>query len=166
MVAPLEIVEIVAPVAATYYYPVRCTSVFRAEVFRDDAFWKSIPVADDGSQSGYDLHANTIWFPKGLIDSMDVALEDIRLWGYAPRLIPTSDSDVLELDALTMFAVRAYAKWQGNLMLASDRSLFDQWQVQTKNTDVSINQIVQMSTSAERAWERARNRVRIIRRAR
>lgn len=165
LVYPLQIVEIVAPLAGIYYYAVRSEHTFRVEVYRDDEFYREVDQADGPSQSGYDLHASTIFIPKTVIDNLDPDTDDIRIWGYTNRKRPTADGEVLELDDRAEFAVRAYAQWKAYQLLANDRTLFKQWQAQTKNTDISVNQVLTTAQTYSREWDRKRNHLRTVRRS-
>ena len=165
LVYPLQLVEIITPVAGNYYYPIRCEQVFRAEVYENDSYFKTLPMNDGVSQSGIDFHAGVAWVPKAMLDVLDPERDDIRLWGYAMRKRPTTDNEVLELDDRAEFAVRAYAKHAAYQALINDRSLFAQWQVASKNTDITVNQLLQMAANYGREWERKRSNIRIVRRA-
>lgn len=164
LVYPLPMVEIVSPVAGVYYYPIRCETVFRAEVYRDDTYYADLPQADGPSQSGWDMHAGNLFFPVATIDALVPETDTIRVWGYGPRARPDDDTDVLELDTRAEFAVRAHARATAYRLLLSDRTLFKQWQIVSKNTDVSVNQLLTMVNEASSEWSSIRNRIRSLRR--
>lgn len=164
LVYPLQMVEVVTPTASIYHYAVRCETAFRVEVYRDDAYYVDLDQADGSSQSGWDLHAGTLFLPKGIVDSLDPNTDAIRVWGYGPRARPDADDDVLELDTRAEMGVRAYARLMAYQSLISDRALYGQWQVVSKNTDVSINQLITQASQFSRDWDRIRNHMRTVRR--
>lgn len=164
LVYPLQMVEVIAPTASVYHYAVRCETAFRVEVYRDDAYYADIAQADGPSQSGWDLHAGTLFLPRGVLDSLVPDTDAIRVWGYGPRARPDADDDVLELDTRAEMGVRAYARVMATQALINDRALFAQWQAVSKNTDISINQLITQASQFSREWDRIRNHMRTVRR--
>lgn len=165
-VCPRETIEDVNPVVGTYIYPVATKTAFRAEVWRDGAFYTLIAHNDemDSSQGGWSLHGGNLIVPNGVIDSgRDFTLDVFKLFGYSGRAQLVNDNDVAELDADTEWGVRAYARFMAFQSMNALRPLFSQWQAQSQNTDVSLNQLEQMVTIYSREWDKTRNHLRTLR---
>ena len=90
---------------------------------------------------------------------------EILVYGYALRDLLTIDAQVAPFEsAIDEQAVRQYARWRGLDALLGDRRLFQQWQTQPNNSDVSPTQLTNMETIAESEWSRTRRRIYAIRR--
>jgi hypothetical protein len=88
----------------------------------------------------------------------------ISAWGYALRDPLTTDAQVAEFDLEDEHFVRVYARMRGFERLSQDRSLFQQWQTQTNNSDVSATQLTNMAQGSESEISRLRRRMYVIRR--
>lgn len=89
---------------------------------------------------------------------------ELRVYGYRGRDPLTVGANVAEFDFEDEFLVRRYARMAGYRTLASDRALFQQWQQQANNSDVSQTQMVGTLANAEQEWGRLRKRVTKLRR--
>jgi hypothetical protein len=104
---------------------------------------------------------------KFYLSSVDPALYTIRVRGYGPRPLPSSNGGqdpAVDVSPDEEYSVREFARAQGYDLLAHDRSLFGQWQGQTNNTDVSPTQMLQLASSAKAEWSRRRGLIRVVRR--
>jgi len=110
----------------------------------------------------------TIELPRSWIDqvtAMDPSDQPIiRVYGYAYRTIPYTDTFETGLGGEEEYALREFAKAQGFDLLSHDRSLFAQWQGQTNNTDVSPVMMMNMAATAAANWQRRRGAIRTLRR--
>lgn len=89
----------------------------------------------------------------------------LRWYGYRSREVFDGTPDEVA-DFKTPedeMCVRRYARWAGFRALDSDRSLYQQWQTQANNTDVSATQLTQMVSVAESEWDQLRRKVMLFR---
>lgn len=143
------------------------SSLFRVEVLHEGQVLTGVPQNTDENtgEGGWDLHAGNLYLP-GFISRGIVATDhSIRAWGYWPRELFSSDSDVLDGDAETEYAVRTVATLNGYQRLQNDRLLFQQWLTNTGNTDVSPNQLAQTVDLYQGQWREMRNRLRTLQRS-
>lgn len=92
----------------------------------------------------------------------------LRVYGYAMRPLPYAEGDppvypTVALNIEEEYAVREFAKAEGFGLLTHDRSLFQQWQGQTNNTDVSPVMMMNMEAMARRSWDKKRGLIRTVR---
>lgn len=151
--------------AEVHVYDTTLEHIWRAEIWRDgDFFFRITPNEAETSRGGWELYAQQFHMPK-FANTLNVDTDVIRLWGYRGRAALTGDSDVLEGDLDAEMGIRLYAQVAGYQRLVSDRSLFQQWQTQSNNTDVSPTQLTNMLSLKQGEWEALRHRIRRIRRA-
>jgi len=145
-------------------YATLLTSVWRVEVWRNGEFnMRLTPNDADSSRGGWEIWNGNLSFPS-LKNYLNADTDIIRLWGYRERDTLTAEDDVLESDIDAELGVRTYAAQQGYSRLISDRSLFQQWQTQSNNSDVSPTQLNGMYAMRVGEWDTLRNRIRRIRR--
>jgi hypothetical protein len=161
---PVETIDSIDVAASTYAYATTLQQAFRCEVWRSGAFSALIPQAEEDSQSGWDLFAGQLLLPKGIIDGLVPATDDLHLWGYDQRIQLVNDNDVSDLDSTAEWGVRHYARAQAFTLMNNDRALFKQWQGQSNNTDVTLSQLSQMVSLYTSEWDRQRNYLRRLRR--
>lgn len=156
-------------VASDYQRQIACdaASLFRVEVIRDGRVVAAVPynTHENTAEGGWDLHGGNLflpWFVSGGLLTDDSPT--VRVWGYWERDQFTGDSDTLDGDAETEFAVRTFSVLNGYQRLQNDRLLFQQWLTNTGNTDVSPNQLSQTVDLYQRQWSEARNRLRKVQR--
>ena len=166
---PLEAIEELTLVEDGRSYPTSMQQVFLVEGKRagDVAWW---PIAESdyaagvGSQGGWTLFAGTIALP-GSMTPLDPATDYIRVWGYRDRDPLKLDGDVPEfIDSSDEEAVRAYARYTALEMLLHERTLYQQWQTQSNNSDISTTQLLQSASSYQREWATLRKRLVRLRR--
>ena len=104
--------------------------------------------------------AGTPEYPDGTLSPYS-----ITWFGYRGRDV--FDGDVEEIadfiEPEDEICVRRYARWAGFRALDSDRTLYQQWQTQANNSDVSPTQLNQMVGMAESEWDQLRRKVMILR---
>lgn len=165
-VYPPEVIDAIAPVAATYAYATECVTAFRAELWRSGRFHTLLTdgQAGDDSQAGWDLFAGMFRLPKTMLDAAVPATDEIRLWGYGTYPVLVNPADVLTIDATGEQGIRRFIRAHAFQLMHADRALFKQWQGQSNNTDVTVNQLNQMVAFYTGEWDRTRNYLRRLRR--
>lgn len=123
-------------------------------------------------RNGWDFVGGTLVLPRSVRDwiigvwELDEPTHQLRVRGYRHRRrIDDPDTDILDLYSLPEeTAVIVLAQMNGFEALTNDRSLFQQWQTATNNTDVSPTQLQNMAYGAQAKWDRMRKHLYIIRR--
>jgi hypothetical protein len=192
-VAPTDAVEDIDFVSGQVEYPTIMTLVYGASL-RDKTgrTVAVLSMLEPGQPHVYGYvhrivgERGVIEVTPGLVDAVfadtteDANRPHIRLAGYARRPLPypysvLSDPDDtasplvavdprIELGGDEEFAIREYAKAEGFTLLTHDRSLYQQWQGQTNNTDVSPVMMLNMASTARAEWNRRRGLIRTVRR--
>lgn len=158
------------------------TEVFACELaiepeVGDTLHWDALHPADHArgyGRSGWDYFARRLMLSgqhtegiANLVDRYGAGQVHIGLWGYADRDLLINDADVASFQtALDELIVRGYAKSEGFRALASDRALFQQWQENSNNSDVSPTQLNNMLGQAQGDFDRMRKRHHLMRRPR
>lgn len=148
-------------------YDLDLTLVWRVEVWRDGQYLTRItPNEGDKSIGGWEYYAQTLSIPD-FRNVLNTDTDILRVWGYRNRSTAGAEDEALELvDIDEEHAVRAYAGVLGYQRLMADRSLFQQWQTQANNTDVSPNQLTGMLGVRQSEWDELRRRIkRLVRTA-
>ena len=168
-VRPLESVLPVTYVQGTNAYPLPFSTIFRVEVHRiggPTLVWSPIPEATGsaGTQDGWDYFGGLINLPDTMTFNADT--DEIRVWGYEDRPpVYANDEFPSFIDYDDEQGVRHYARYIGAESLLHTRLLFEQWQTQSNNSDVSATQMLQTVSTFQQAWQSTRNRLRRLRRA-
>lgn len=167
-VRPIERVDVIALTVGGTSYPVTLQSAFLVEAKRTfDPAWWPIPESarlDAGTQDGWDLFGGRLTLPGGMFP-LDPTTSSVRVWGYGERDNLVADTDVPEfLDGTDEEGVRCYARWRALEMLLHDRTLYQQWQTQTNNSDISTTQLLQTASSYQQEWTNLRKRLARLRR--
>lgn len=161
---PKEVIDEFECQAGKTGYTTICTEVFRVEVERGGNLIHIQPGdGDPSSQSGWELFGGALWLTDRTADAL-TADDNLRIWGYAPRIRPNGDDDVVDCDEIAERGVRAFAVLNGWQRLAASRALFSQWNSQPGNTDVSLNQLTGWAATAEAQWQSLRRQMRLMRR--
>jgi hypothetical protein len=125
-----------------------------------------IPFAPSGvpGRDGWDYHGRTLWLGATWSAKAAHYTRDndynLVVWGYRPRdplLVLTDVAEFLDLN--DEMAVRMYARLEAYRALNMDRSLFQQWQQQANNADVSPTQLNGMLGTAESSFDRQQKRL-------
>lgn len=163
-----DVQELVVVDDGQQVYPCDAIALFRVELIKDSVVYAGVPTNahETSGEGGWDLHGGNLYLPKAF--SGHLVADDsptVRVWGYWPRELFSADTDVLDGDAETEFAVRTVATLNGYQRLQNDRLLFQQWLTNTGNTDVSPNQLAQTADLYQGQWRDMRNRLRNIQRS-
>jgi hypothetical protein len=145
--------------------------IWKVEAVRQDGYGQNVlpPNNDETNwQNGWTYFNHTLTLPQATQRTLETGFTDdtliLRVHGYRPRDPLIDDDDVAEFDLQDEQAVRRFATARGFKALVGTRSLFQQWQTEANNTDVSPTQLEQMRNDAESEWARQRRRMFMIRR--
>lgn len=130
------------------------------------------PLDENSPTQGWMYYSGTLSLGRVLQARFDALVESdpdymLSCWGYRARDIFRDDAeDVVAdfIDAEDEVAVRRYSRWAGYRALDGDRALFQQWQTQANNSDVSPTQLTQMLATAEQEWDHLRRKIMLPRR--
>ncbi len=184
-IAPQRFVEDIDPVADALEYTLTADDAFSVavpeiEVMRVE-LWntaltpaQAVDIVEPGSQAYVNFSENgwTVWngvlqlprhVPLYLAGREDDYL--IRVWGYAPYPVLVADEDVSALSAELESAALDYCRMQAYDLLTGDRSLFDQWQTRSNNTDISPAALLNMLMRTEESWRRKEHALTVLREA-
>ena len=160
---PKEIVQTIGTVSGGVisYSAASFSTIYRLDIYTSAGSYKdTMPPGIGGANSGWELHGGVLYLPPSYAYSNT---DTLRAWGYGRYIQLSASSDTTDLDTAGIFAVRLFAQVEAFGRLATDRALFQQWQANPGNTDVSEPQIVQWYQSARQRW---RDRQRSLRRMR
>lgn len=137
--------------------------VFRVDAYDAGGKFKEtvLPTTSDGPNSGWETHNGIIFFPPHYTLSSPGTL---RIFGYSTFIQLSADSTTTDLDSSGINAVRVWAQAEAFSRLLSDRVSFQQWQVQSGNSDVSALSMNQIALSNQQRVRREETRLRKMRR--
>ena len=159
---PKEYVASIPLTDSVYEYPLtNVAAIFRVEIWRDGSHYGDARRNYDASNRGWDFFGGTLFIPNWDLDS---DLDVLRVWGYSNREMPDDDDDVIDCDAIGERVIRAFAKSDIFQRITADRALYQQWQSQANNTDVSPTQLLGMAQVFRQQWRDLEGRVRLLRR--
>lgn len=132
-----------------------------------DQQWLYVPQASHVHEGiatdGWDQWGDTLILPKGILLSATTAF---RALVYEDRDPLVAETDVAQFfDMTDEQVVRCYARWTALEALLHDRTLYQQWQTQANNSDVSPTQLLQMASTFKQEWSDLRKRAVLLRRA-
>jgi hypothetical protein len=147
-------------------FSVALTSVnwpFRVDVFDSGGKYNQslLPTSGEGPDSGWEVHNDIIFFPP------HYALPNtgtLRIYGYAGYVQISSNTATTDMDTSAVNAMRVWVQVEAFNRLLSDRVAFQQWQVQSGNSDVSALSLNQIALSNQARIRREESRLRRIRR--
>jgi len=145
-------------VAATdVSWPFRVDAYDAAGKFKETV----LPTTSDGPNSGWEIHNNIVFFPPHYTLSSPGTL---RIFGYSTFIQLSSSTSTTDMDTSAINAVRVWAQAEAFNRLLSDRVAFQQWQVQSGNSDVSALSMNQIALSNQQRVKREEARLRKMRR--
>jgi hypothetical protein len=159
-------------VALAWTYPATDIALGRQQIIAleaqnyTDAPWRYVPQCSrtfEGiAADGWDQWGDTLILPQGILTSDTTAF---RALCYEDRDPLKNETDVAQFfDMTDEEVVRAYARWTALEMLLHDRTLYQQWQTQANNSDVSPTQLLQMASTFKQEWSDLRKRAVLLRR--
>jgi len=146
-------------------------TIYRVDSIRTDGTSGEniIPPNNDAVawQNGWSYFARYLRLPQYMLQQLSPAFDDASIYlqvqGYVDRDALVDDTDVFQGDLEDELLLRRYVKSVGFAALLADRNLYQQWQMQANNTDVSPTQLTNMSGQADQSWRHAKNRAYVIR---
>jgi hypothetical protein len=108
------------------------------------------PSMGEGPAGGWEIHAGLVYLQPSRFNSLT---SHLRIMGYGNWTVDTLDADAEQ-------AVRYYVQSEGMYKLLTDRSMFQQWQVNPGNSDVTVPAANQIYTVARGRYERLIGRLR------
>lgn len=136
---------------------------FRVDVYDTGNKYRETlwPSTGDGPDSGWELHNNILFFaPHYVLPETGT----LRIFGYTGFVQLSSNTSTTDMDVTALNAVRVWAQAEAFSRLLSDRVAFQQWQVQSGNSDVSALSLNQIALSNQARVRREETRIRRIRR--
>lgn len=163
-VYPKEVVSTVATVTqGTYTYAVSSfASLYRVDIYTSAGSHRETVTrgTTDHPDAGWELHGGTLYLPIGM--SLTTG-DTIRGFGYGRYIQLSASSSTTDLDTSGIWAVRVFCQVEAFSGLLSDRTLFQQWQQDSHNTDVTALGLAQLYGQASARWQRERARLRRVR---
>lgn len=146
------------------------SQVWKVEVVRADGYGQQvIPPNNDAVlyQNGWTYYARSLALSQTALRYLAQGFDDnsliLRVYGYTERDPLVADTDIFDGGFEDEQLVRRYVKTLGFQALLADRNLYQQWQTQANNSDVSPTQLTNMASQADAEWRRARSRAYQIR---
>lgn len=150
------------------------TNIFRVEVLdSNNRLHTTLPRGvDEGSSSGWEWWDNKVIIPENWVyPSVTVTIGSdkfeqikVRVYGYARHTQLLNDTIETTLDDQEQVAVRTYVVANALSRLMTDRANFQQWQIASGASDVSISELSVLANSARQRWYAERTRIRKMRR--
>jgi len=110
------------------------------------------PSMGEGPAGGWEIHAGNVYLQPNRFTGNT---SHLRIMGYGNWTVDTLDADAEQ-------AVRYFVQSEGMYKLVTDRSMFQQWQVNPGNTDVTVPAANQIYTVARGRFERLMGRLRKV----
>ena len=148
---------------STYAPSVTFSQIFRVDIHSNsDSYLGVLPFSlGEGRQSGWEFHAGILWIPPLFTFPSNAK---IRLWGYSRYAQLAADSATTDMSRTAIDGVIAYCASEALSALMMDRAKFQQWQVNSNNTDVTALTLAQLAARADLRWKREQQRLRRLRR--
>ena len=150
------------------------TNIFRVEILDSNSrLHTSLPRGvDEGSSSGWEWFGDKVILPENWVyPSLIVTVGSdkfeqikVRVYGYARHTQLENDTTVATLDDQEQVAVRTYAVANALSRLMTDRANFQQWQIASGSSDMTISELGVLSNAARQRWYAERTRIRKMRR--
>jgi len=149
-------------------------NVFRVEILdKDSKLFETIDANNgQGSSTGWEMWNGKILLPenyfypteKVTISGSEYERVKIRVFGYARHDLLTNDVTESTCDDQELVGVRAYAVAEAMTRLMVDRANFQQWQVVSGATNITITELSVLSNTARLRWREEQRRLRKMRR--
>jgi len=119
------------------------------------------PGTGDGPDSGWEIHKEIIFFPPHYVLP---EIGTLRIYGYTGFVQLSSNTSTTDMDTTAINAMRVWVQAEAFNRLLSDRVAFQQWQVQSGNSDVSALSLNNIALSNQARIRREETRLRRFRR--
>ena len=136
---------------------------FRIDVYTDGGQYRETlwPSTGDGPDSGWEVHNNILFLaPHYVLPDTGT----MRIFGYTGFVQLSSNTSTTDMDVSAIAGMRVWVQAEAFNRLLSDRVAFQQWQVQSGNSDVSALSMNQIALSNQARVRREEARLRRIRR--
>jgi hypothetical protein len=162
---PREAVDAASSISGstkTYDLATDFTNIYRVDIYSSAGTYKfTLPHGiGEGPNSGWELHGGILYLPPSVTFTSG---DGLRVFGYARYAQLSVSSQTTDMDATAIWGARAFARMEGFMSLIADRANYQQWQSQTGNTDVTAIAMAQLAANARRDWDRAKQRLRRMR---
>lgn len=108
------------------------------------------PSPGEGPYGGWEIHAGQVYLQPSRLNA---STSHIRFMGYGNWTVDTLDIDAEQ-------AIRYFVQSECMFRLVTDRSIFQQWQLNPGNTDVTVPAINQMYAVSRQRFDRLISRLR------
>lgn len=149
-------------------------NIFRVEILNSDSQLHTTlpPSANEGSSGGWEWFNGKILIPENYFyPSIAVSVSGnpteqikLRIFGYGRHPYLTNDVTATTLTDQEQQAVRVYAVAEALSRLMTDRANFQQWQIASGSSDITISELAVLANSARQRWFGERGRLRKMRR--
>lgn len=149
-------------------------NIFRVEILdKDSKLFETIDANNgQGSSTGWEFWNGKILLPenyyypteKATVDGETYEQVKIRVFGYARHDMLFNDVTESTCSEQELVGVRSYAVAEAMTRLMVDRANFQQWQVVSGATNVSITELSVLSNTARLRWREEQRRLRKMRR--
>jgi hypothetical protein len=149
-------------------------NIFRVEILNNSSQLHTTlpPSANEGSSGGWEWFGGKILIPENYFyPSITVSVNGnpteqikLRVFGYGRHPFLDDDVTATTLTDQEQQAVRVYAVAESLSRLMTDRANFQQWQIASGSTDISISELAVLANSARQRWFGERGRLRKMRR--
>jgi hypothetical protein len=149
------------------------STVFRVELLDSNSvLYDTLPPNTGGSSSGWEFWNNKILIPESYYYRSTIATVSgntyeqikLRVFGYARHALLNDDATATTLDEQEQQACRVYAVSEALARLMTDRAQFQQWQIASGSSDMTISELAVLANSARMRWGMERGRLRKLRR--
>lgn len=148
-------------------------NIFRVDVLdSNNRFYETLPISTgDGWGNGWQWFNGRVHIPAGyayptynvVIGENDYERLTLKIWGYRRHTILSSDSTASDLSDAEKNAVRIYAQAEALQRLMIDRADFQQWQIASGSSDMTISELSVLASSARTRWRMEASRIRRVR---
>jgi hypothetical protein len=129
------------------------------------------PTFGEGADSGWELHANILFFPPHYTLNQTGTLRVFGYgeWGQISATYTTAGAAVspssvtTDLNTRAANAVKVFVQAEALTSLTFDRAQFQQWQLGAGNTDVSALGMNNLAMAAQQRWRIEKQRIRTFR---
>lgn len=149
------------------------TTVFRVDVLDSNLrFYETLPISTgNGWGNGWQWFAGKLHLPAAysyptfpLVVSGDTYERvNLKIWGYARHILLEEDSDESDMTDQEKNAVKIYVQAEALQRLMVDRADFQQWQIASGASDMTISELSVLASSARTRWRMETARIRKLR---
>jgi hypothetical protein len=87
----------------------------------------------------------------------------LKIWGYKRYTLLNDDSTTSDLTDQLKNAVKIYVQAEALQRLMVDRADFQQWQIASGSSDMTISELSVLASSARTRWRSEQQRIRRMR---